>query len=118
MEGVQRDIAVEYLRMDAFGQFFAGWTMIGSAALRGAGDMRSPLLVLTVTNIVNVIVSTACLWGWGPLPEMGVTGIVTGTVTAHICGAAVMTAMLFSGTSRIQVRFAEFQFHRDQKSVV
>ena len=113
MEGVQRDIAVEYLRMDAFGQFFAGWTMIGSAALRGAGDMRSPLLVLTVTNIVNVIVSTACLWGWGPLPEMGVTGIVTGTVTAHICGAAVMTAMLFSGTSRIQVRFAEFQFHRE-----
>ena len=113
MEGEQRQIAVEYLRFDACGQFFAGWTLIGAAALRGSGDMRTPLLVLTVTNIVNVLVSTGCVWGWGPLPEMGVTGIVAGTVTAHICGAVVMTAMLFSGASRIQVRLAEFQFHRE-----
>jgi MATE family multidrug resistance protein len=113
MDGAQRDIAVEFLRLDACGQFFAGWTLIGAAALRGSGDMRSPLLVLTVTNIVNIIVSTSCVFGWGPLPAMGVTGIVTGTVTAHICGAAVMTFMLFSGVSRIQVRLSEFRFHRE-----
>lgn len=113
MEGTQRDIAVEFLRLDACGQFFAGWTLIGAAALRGTGDMRSPLLVLTVTNIVNIIMSTACVWGWGPLPKMGVTGIVTGTVTAHICGAAVMTALLFSGVSRIKLRLNEFRFHRE-----
>ena len=113
MEGAQQRIAVEYLRLDACGQFFAGWTLIGAAALRGAGDMRTPLFVLAVTNVVNVLVSTGCVWGWGPLPAMGVTGIVTGTVTAHICGAAVMTAMLFSGASRIQVRLADFQFHRE-----
>lgn len=113
MDGVQRQIAVEYLRLDACGQFFAGWTLIGAAALRGSGDMRSPLLVLTVTNVVNVIVSTACVWGWGPLPVMGVTGIVAGTVTAHICGALVMTSLLFSGVSRIQLRLSEFEFHRE-----
>jgi MATE family multidrug resistance protein len=113
MKGDQQRIAVEYLRIDAFGQFFAGWTLIGSAALRGAGDMRSPLLVLAVTNLVNVVVSSACVWGWGPLPEMGVVGIVTGTVTAHICGALVMSAMLLSGVSRIQIRLVDFRFHTE-----
>jgi len=113
MDGVQRKIAVEFLRLDACGQFFAGWTLIGAAALRGAGDMRTPLFVLAITNIVNVIVSTACLWGWGPFPEMGVTGIVTGTVVAQICGAIVMTIMLASGVSRIQLRLSEFGFHRE-----
>lgn len=113
MEGNQRVIAVEYLRLDACGQFFSGWTLIGAAALRGSGDMRSPLLVLTVTNVVNVLVSTTCVWGWGPIPAMGVTGIVTGTVVAHVCGAGVMTAMLFSGLSRIHVRLSDFQFHRE-----
>lgn len=113
MDGVQRKIAVEYLRLDACGQFFAGWTIIGAAALRGSGDMRTPLFVLAITNIVNVIVSTACVWGWGPFPEMGVTGIVSGTVTAQACGAIVMTAMLFSGISRIHVRLSEFRFHRE-----
>jgi putative MATE family efflux protein len=111
MEGVQQQIAVDYLRIDACGQFFAGFTLIGAAALRGSGDMRSPLLVLTITNIVNIIVSTSCVWGWGPLPEMGVIGIVTGTVTAHLCGAVVMATMLFSGVSRI--RLSEFQWHRE-----
>jgi putative MATE family efflux protein len=113
MEGQQRQIAVEYLRLDAFGQFFAGWTLIGNAALRGSGDMRTPLFVLSITNIVNIFVATACVYGWGPLPEMGVTGIVTGTVTAQFCGAALMAVMLFSGKSRIQVRLSEFGFHRE-----
>jgi putative MATE family efflux protein len=113
MEGRQQQIAVEYLRFDACGQFFAGWTMIGAAALRGAGDMRTPLFVLTITNVVNVVVSTGCVLGWGPLPAMGVTGIVTGTVTAHVCGTVVMAGMLFSGASRIQLRLGEFQFHRE-----
>ena len=111
MEGKQRAIAVEYLRLDACGQFFSGWTLIGAAALRGSGDMRSPLFVLTVTNVVNVVVSTACLFGLGPIPAMGVTGIVTGTVTAHICGATVMAVLLFSGVSRIRVQPGDFRFH-------
>lgn len=113
MQGLQRQIAVEYLRLDACGQFFAGWTLIGNAALRGTGDMRSPLLVLGVTNIVNILVATACVNGLGPFPEMGVTGIVTGTVTAQICGASLMTLMLFSGRSRLHLQLADFGFHTE-----
>lgn len=113
MDGVQQKIAVEYLRIDAIGQLFAGWTYIGAAALRGAGDMKSPLLVLAITNVVNIVVSTACVHGWGPLPELGVTGIVTGTVTAQVCGALAMSAVLFSGVSRLSVRLADFQVHRE-----
>ena len=113
MKGEQRTIAVDYLRIDACGQYFAGWTLIGAAALRGAGDMRSPLLVLTVTNVVNIAVSTACVWGCGPLPAMGVNGIVTGTVVARFCSAVVMAVLLFSGISRIHVRLPEFRWHRE-----
>lgn len=111
MDGAQQRIAVGYLQVDAIGQLFAGWTYIGAAALRGTGDMKSPLLVLSVTNLVNILVSTACVHGWGPFPEMGVTGIVTGTVTAHICGSLVMTALFFSGASRLKLHLHDFRFH-------
>ncbi len=110
MEGEQHRIAVEYLRFDAWSQCFAAFTQIGAASLRGTGDMRTPLLVLTFTNIVNVLVASACMWGWGPFPEMGVTGIVTGTVIAQMCGASLMAVLLFSGRARIHVRLAEFGF--------
>lgn len=120
MEGEQLRIAVEFLRIDACGQFFAGWTLIASAAFRGSGDMLSPLRVLLVTNLVNIIVSTACTFGLSIqnhsltiVPELGVKGIVIGTTIAHLCGAVLMTRLLFSRTSRLHVTRADFGFHRE-----
>ena len=120
MEGEQLRIAVEYLRFDAFGQFFAGWTLIAAAGLRGTGDMLTPLRVLLLTNVVNVIVSSACtfgiIWGepaWVIVPSLGVKGIVFGTVISNICGAAAITGILFSRSSRLQLFRADLELHRE-----
>ena len=120
MEGEQQRIAVEFLRIDACGQFFAGWTLIAAAAFRGTGDMFSPLRVLIVTNLINVVVSTACTWGvtipgtsFVLIPPMGVIGIVIGTTTAHFCGATLITLLLFSRVSRLHVTRSDFEFHRE-----
>jgi MATE family multidrug resistance protein len=119
MEGEQERIATEFLRIDACGQFFAGWTMIAAAAFRGSGDMVSPLRVLLATNLINILVSTACTWGllWPGsslvlIPALGVKGIVTGTTAAHICGAVLMTRLLFSCRSRLHVSRGDFGLHR------
>lgn len=109
MEGETYRIAVQYLRIDAFGQFFACWMLIGAASLRGSGDMRTPLLVLGVTNVVNILVSTTCVYGLGPLSPMGVRGIVTGTVTAQFCGALLMTMALCSRWSHLSLIRSEFR---------
>ncbi len=111
MQGATRDIAIDYLRFDAFGQLFACTTMIAAAALRGAGDMRTPLLVLGVTNVVNVLVSSACVFGWGPIPPLGVRGIVTGTVTSHVCGLLLMVLALRLPWSALQIRYRDIRWH-------
>ncbi|MBM4074837.1 MAG: MATE family efflux transporter [Planctomycetes bacterium] len=110
MEGTQHDIAVEYLRWDATSQCFAAFIQIAAASLRGSGDMKTPLFVLIVANLVNVVVSPLCVWGWGPVPAMGVTGIVAGTVTAQICGAFLMGFLLLSGKARIHLQRNDFGF--------
>ena len=118
MEGDQLRIAVEFLRIDACGQFFAGWTLIAAAAFRGSGDMISPLRVLLLTNLINVVVSVACTWGVTfpesstvLIPRMGVIGIVIGTTIANFCGAATVTVLIFSKTSRLQLKWSDFGFH-------
>lgn len=120
MEGEQLRIAVEYLRFDAFGQLFAGWILIAAAGLRGAGDMVTPLRVLLLTNVVNVIVSSVCTFGlkigqdsWELVPSLGVRGIIIGTVVSNICGAAVITRILFNGSSRLHLSRTDFEFHRE-----
>ena len=116
MDGEQQRIAVEFLRIDACGQFFAGWTLIAAAAFRGSGDMVSPLRVLLVTNFINVLVSTVCTMGFSGLspvviPALGVKGIVIGTTTAQVCGALLMTRLLFSKSSRLRLTRSDFGFH-------
>lgn len=110
MQGRTYEIAVQFLRIDAFGQWFACWTLIAAAALRGSGDMRTPLYVLGVTNLVNMTMSTACVYGWGPVPELGVAGIAIGTLIAQICGAVLMAVALRRGWSRLRLVPGEFRF--------
>src|SRR5262249_46607277 len=119
-EGEQRRIAVEFLRIDAFGQFFAGWTAIASSALRGSGDTLSPLRVLIVTNLVNAVVSVSCTFGVRLpgeslvlIPQMGVIGIVIGTTIANCCGATLITYLLFNKRSGLSIRRSDFGFHAE-----
>lgn len=118
MEGDQLRIAVEFLRIDACGQFFAGWTLIAASASRGTGDMLSPLRVLLVTNFVNIAVSTMFTFGLKlpgldmiSIPALGVRGIVVGTTTAHCCGAVLMARLLFSNRSRLHLSVRHLGIH-------
>jgi Na+-driven multidrug efflux pump len=45
---------------------------IGNAALRGAGDTRTPMVVMGLVNLTNVTTSWCLVYGLGPLPALGV----------------------------------------------
>jgi putative MATE family efflux protein len=97
-------LAVRFLRTDAFGQVFFCYCLIGSAALRGMGDMRTPMLVLGFVNILNILLSSSLVFGLGPIEPMGIDGIVAGTVTARISGGLLMLGVLGRGVSDLKLR--------------
>lgn len=105
MSGDTYAIAVEYLRIDAVGHMFLSILLVGSAALRGVGDMRTPMLIFAVTNTVNVIMSCVFVYGVG----MGTRGIVSGTVVAKATGAAIMLGVLLRGRSGLVLRAHELR---------
>lgn len=120
MEGHQQQIAVTFLRIDACGELFRGWTLIAAACFRGTGDMVTPLRVLVTANLINMCMSTLLVWGcnWPgtttPLiAPWGVTGIVVGTTIAHLCGAILMASMVMSRRSRLHLSLRDFEFHRE-----
>jgi Na+-driven multidrug efflux pump len=80
MQGEAYRVVVGFLRTDAFGQIFFCYCLIGSAALRGAGDMRTPMYVLGFVNVLNMIVASTLVFGLGPIEPWGIDGIVTATV--------------------------------------
>lgn len=108
LHGVGRDIGIHYLRVDAVGEFFFAFCLVGTAAFRGVGDMRTPMLVLGCVNLVNMIVSPALVFGWFGTP-WGAEGIAGGTVVARILGGLLVLSVLFFGHRDLALRFPEWR---------
>jgi putative MATE family efflux protein len=94
MHGPAEAIAVGFMRIDSLGYTGASISFALAACLRGAGDTRTPLIVLGGVNVVNCVVTWLLTFGAGPLPACGVAGIAWGTVIARWSGAAWMLAIL------------------------
>jgi multidrug resistance protein, MATE family len=113
LTGESARLAVSFLRTDAWGQLFFGFCLVGSAALRGMGDMYSPMLILGCVNILNMILASALVFGVGPIEPWGIDGIVAGTVVARIFGAMLMLAVLARGVSGLHLRFDLMRWQSD-----
>ena len=59
-----------------------------AAAFRATGDARSPLKLLALAAVVNLIADPILIFGLGPIPALGVTGAALATVAAWLVSAA------------------------------
>jgi putative MATE family efflux protein len=94
MVGETYDIIVRYLRIDSIGLVFTSVTLVGAASLRGVGNTRTPMAIFAVVSVANAIASPMLVFGYGPVPEIGVNGIVIGTLIARVSGAVLILVML------------------------
>lgn len=103
-------VTSRYLRIDSVGLIFSSVSYMGAAALRGSGNMRTPMLIFAVVAVMNAAASTLLVFGLGPVPGLGIDGIVLGTVIARITGGTLMTTALVRGSSGLRLRISEFRF--------
>ena len=102
-------IAVHYVRVDGVGNIFTSISLVGAAALRGAGDMRSPMYVFGVVNVLNIICSVGLVFGVGPVPGIGVKGIVYGTLIARCGGGLLMLLVLHRGLNGLRIVLGQWR---------
>jgi putative MATE family efflux protein len=83
-------VAVLYLRISALGVPFVLIALAAQGVQRGASDFRTPLAILVVANIVNLIVELVFVFGLG----LGVAGAAWSTVIAQAgAGIAFLVAI-------------------------
>lgn len=70
---------------------------VGIAALRGAGDMVSGLIVMAIIDGVNLAVSWALVLGLGPFPQRGWDGLAIGTASSYAAGGVLVLWLLARG---------------------
>ena len=98
-----RDLAVQYLGWFIASQALSFPFVAMGAALRGTGNFRPGMIVQTATVILNIILAPVLIFGWGPAPEMGVSGAALATFLAVVIGVAWMT--LYFGRGEAYIKF-------------
>jgi len=90
-------LALTYLELTVLSYPAAAIALIGSGALRGAGNTKIPLLINGGMNILNIIISSILIYGvfsWGGL---GFVGAGLGLTISRYIGAIAIVAVLAVG---------------------
>jgi putative MATE family efflux protein len=78
------------------------------AALRGTGNFRPGMVVQIGTVVLNMVITPFLIFGWGPFPEMGVSGAAVGTLFAVAVGVVWISAYFVGGGSYLTFHLASW----------
>lgn len=102
------DLALTYLHI-----YFAGTPAImlynyGAAALRARGDTQRPLLFLTVSGVVNVVLNLVFVITF----QMDVAGVALATVISEVLSAVLVLLCLMRTTDALRFSWRKLRFER------
>lgn len=102
------DYSLQFFSIVGGGSIAIATMILLGSMLRAIGDTKSPMKIGFITNILNIILDYIFIFGWGPIPALGVVGTAIGTLTARVLGTILLYRKVQSTTLSFSL-FSIFQ---------
>lgn len=111
-------LAVSYLRIIFVAipfQFGFSYLMM---VLRGAGDAKTPFLFLAMCVLLDIALNPLFIFGWGPVPRLGIAGSAIASLIANILSLAAMLIYLYRAQHFLALRRAELGYLKPDGAIL
>jgi putative MATE family efflux protein len=104
--------ALAYMRIIFLALPFMNGMFFLMAVLRGAGDSRTPFVYLVVSVILDIGLNPLLIFGWGPIPRLGIAGAATATLFAQGLSCAGLIIHLYRSKHFLRIRGNELHLFK------
>lgn len=84
----------DYMDIWFFGSVCLIGPMIGNAVLRASGDTKTPSIIMGSAGLINAVLDPIFIFGFGPIPAMGIQGAAIATLISWLAGLAFVLHVL------------------------
>ena len=84
--GAQSDLLPligDYMSIWYLGMVFLVVPLIGNSALRACGNTLVPSMIMTLAAAINILLDPLFIFGWGPIPALGLKGAAIASVLSR-----------------------------------
>jgi len=92
--------------LELVGEYMAVWFLgavvsimppVSDSCLRAAGDVKRPMIVMCICAVLNIALDPIFIFGFGPVPAMGLEGAAIATLIARTVGMLASLYFLHFG---------------------
>ncbi|MEO7916582.1 MAG: MATE family efflux transporter [Dokdonella sp.] len=110
--------ATVYLRIVFFGLPFTLIYIYLTMVLRGAGDSKTPMLFLLLSVSLDIALNPLLIFGWGPIPALGIAGSAWATFIANISSLGALMTYLYRRKHFLWLHGDELKYLRPQRHLL
>jgi putative MATE family efflux protein len=104
-------IGVPYTWLMFGGSFTILFLFLIIAVFRGAGDASLAMKALTLANCINIVLDPCLIYGYGPFPELGLSGAAVATNIGRGIGVIYGLYYICGGGGRIRLHMKNMLPH-------
>jgi putative MATE family efflux protein len=104
--------ASSYLRIIFLGIPFLYIYSFISMSLRGAGDSKTPFYFLILSVVLDIALNPLLIFGWGPIPALGMAGSATATLIAQAVSLIGLLTYLYRSKHFLRIQRHELHYLR------